>query len=314
MITAKGLSNGRYHCTRRIGVAVAVVAILGGAPDVFAADSTKTVHTSLDVAILKQGESGCRPTLIEHYTRHLLHELPPYRSGKYLLVTQRFSVGTGCFEGNDPATVKVDGQPIDVETGKVDGHLSWSFTSQGTEGRIDPFGSGDLYRINMRGCCADEATAKYFSLDTGRLVASSTVPLLQIQVTDIKENRNRFVGAESNVAASPQASVKAMATLFFGDDEGVLETVSISSHEAYGSEDWGVTELNFPGSQASIGLRSMEKASLHIVLSCRCDSAQVDLTIPVLGAGIDVDGSVIRNGPPVELKTVRVRQPMALDK
>jgi hypothetical protein len=71
----------------------------------------------------------------------------------------------------------------------------------------------------MRGCCADEATAKYFSLDTGRLVASSTMPLLQIQVIDIKENRTRFVGAESNVAASPQASAKAMATLFFGGNE-----------------------------------------------------------------------------------------------
>ena len=91
-----------------------------------------------------------------------------------------------------------------------------------------------------------------------------------------------------------------MATLFFGDDGGVLQTVSISSHDSYGREDWGVSELSLPGHQPVAGLRSNQKTSIHVVLSCRCNSAPVDLTVPVSDLGIDISAA-IRTGPSVDL-------------
>lgn len=297
------------HMKHAAAGALALILLACRAPNAFAADAGLTVRTDSDAAIISPRPDSCGPTLVEHYTRYLLHELSPFGSKKFLLVTQRFRVGTtDCLEGNDPASIDVEGHPIDVRTGAVDPRSAWSFTTTGTEGRLDPFTSGPLYRVDMRGCCAAENTAKYFSLDTGHLVASSTVPLLRIQVTDIKADRNRFIGAESNIASSPQASMKAMATLFFGDDEGVLQTVSISSQAPYGHEDWGVSELSLPGNQPVTALRSTARTNIHVVLGCRCNSAPIDLTVPVSDVGIDIS-AVIRVGPSVELAVRQARLP-----
>ena len=141
-----------------IKLAVALLACVAPMPNAFAADSGLTVHTDTDTAILSpQTPDTCGPTLVEHYTRHLLHELPPFGSKKFLLVTQRFRAGTGCFEGNDP-----------------------------------------------------------------------------------------------------------------------------------------------PGHQPVSGLRSNEKTNIHVVLNCRCNSAPVDLTVPVSDLGIDISAA-IRTGPSVDL-------------
>jgi hypothetical protein len=75
--------------------AVALLACMAPMPNAFAAASGLTVHTDTDAAILSpQTPDTCGPTLVEHYTRHLLHELPPFGSKKFLLVTERFRVGT----------------------------------------------------------------------------------------------------------------------------------------------------------------------------------------------------------------------------
>src|ERR1700750_3087681 len=110
--------------------AFGLIASLLLAPLTCAASPDLSVRTDTDTAVLRPNDS-CGPTLIESYSRYLTHELSPWRSGKFLFVTQHFLVGTGCFEGNDPATVAVEGHPFDVKTGKVDPRPTWSFTTDG---------------------------------------------------------------------------------------------------------------------------------------------------------------------------------------
>jgi hypothetical protein len=264
-----------------------------------------TISTSQDSTTLDMSTAGsCRPTLIDQFTRRMLHQVPPYEEHTYYLVTQKFVVGEGCFEGYNPALVTVQAQAIDVKTGRVGHKKLWSFSTAGIDGRVDAWLSGPLYRVDMPGCCAAEKTFKYFSLNTGRLVASSTVPLLQIDRTDTREFQ--YVGAESNLASSPQAPTKAMSTIFFGDNDGLIETVSISSPESYGSEDWGVQTLEFqskPSNQASLVAKASDRPLLHIVLGCRCDAPLVDIFLPVARSGIDVSEEAKILGTPVELTT-----------
>jgi hypothetical protein len=250
------------------------------------------------------------PTLVEKFTRRRLHRAGQDEGSPYYLITQQFAVGeNGCFEGYRPATVSLDARRIDVKTGKLERVPVWSFSTDGIDGQVERDSHGPLYRIDMPGCCDALDTSKYFSLDSGRLVASTTVPLLTIErVEKTGPDQLQFIGAESNLASSPQAPRGAMSTVFLGDRNGLVETISISSAEPNNSEGWSVEMLAFqtaPTLPRYLVTDPAGRPLLHIVLSCRCEAPPVDLLLPVTRKGIEITDEVrsaagvklTKNGP-----------------
>lgn len=276
-----------------------------------ASASTVIVGTSQDSATLDTSTPDlCRhPTLVEKFTRRRLYEASLEEGAPYYLVTQQFAVGqNGCFEGYRPASVAVDARRIDIKTGKVERKPVWAFSTDGIDGRFDT-DTGFLYRIDMPGCCESENTSKYFSLDSGRLVVSTTVPPLIVRrIEKSGPDQFQYIGVESNLASSPQATREAMSTVFLGDRNGIVETISITSAGPNNNEAWVVEMLDFQTEASPPRHLATDPAAaplLHIVLSCHCDAPPVDLLLPITRAGIEITDEVqsaagvklTKNGP-----------------
>lgn len=262
-----------------------------------------SIATATDSSVLDTDTFPDCPTLIERFTRHLIHRVPDKSPDTYYLVTQHFVVHDRCAEGYDPALVTVDARPLNVRTGKVGRKAVWSFSTAGITGGVDAWVTGPLYRVTMPACCTTDETFKYFSLNTGRLVVSATTPLFVVSRSDGKQVQ--YVGAESFWASSPQAPAPAMATLFLGNDDGALEIVSISSAEPYGEKPWAITKFEMPGTAephpTRLDVEASAKPLVHLVLACDCDAPDVDLTLPIAQTGIEVGDAKI-SGSAVELK------------
>jgi hypothetical protein len=267
-----------------------------------ASASTVVVGTSQDSATLDTSTPGLchHPTLVEKFTRRRLYQAGSGEEAPYYLITQQFVIGeNGCYEGYRPASVSVDARRIDVKTGKLERGPVWSFSTDGIDGGFDRDSHGLLYRIDMPGCCESQDTSKYFSLSSGRLVVSTTVPLLIVKRLEKKSgpDQRQYIGVESNLASSPQAPPGAMSTLFLGDTNGIVETISIASAEPSNSEGWSVETLELqptPIHPRDLAIDPADKPLLHVVLSCHCDAPSVDLLLPITRTGIEITDELQR--------------------
>jgi hypothetical protein len=110
-------------------------------------------------------------------------------------------------------------------------------------------------------------------------------------------------------ASSAQAPRAAMSTIFLGDENGLIETISISSPAAYGAVMWFVTKFEIQGAQPpdprQLEVKASDRPLLHIVLSCGSDDVQdVDMLLPVARSGIDIAGEARISGSAVELTKI----------
>jgi hypothetical protein len=268
------------------------------------AGSMVTVGKAANTAMLDTTTAeACTPSLREHFYRHSVYQLSPHRSGHHALIQQEFDIGQGCFEGYSPAKVTVSAKPLNAKSGRVGARRLWSFTTEGVSGEVETGDFWGLYRIDMPGCCGSARTSKYFSLETGKLVGSTTKRMLEMSFVDKYDSRGvverRFISVEDNIASSPQASTKAIATIFYADAYALEETVSVSGNGKLGSEDWWVSESYFMGQDSEVqglALSGSEEAKIRVVLKCRCDAEPLDIDIPVSAAGLNISTSVVK-GP-----------------
>jgi hypothetical protein len=255
-------------------------------------ESTATLDTST--------ASSCQPTILEHYTRYAIYGHGFERTQQQSLIRQTFDVGSGCFEGFNPASVSVEAVAIDTHTGRQGKDKLWSFTTEGASGSVQTSMLWGLYRVDMPGCCGSADTIKYFSLDSGKFVASSTGRILEIDFTSHRDNHGisvrRFVTVEDNIAASPHARTKAIATVFFADGHGMRETLSIHAPAAIEKQDWWLADIGFAGedpTRANIAVAGdATHPAMHALLKCRCDKTKdVDLVLPVALDGMAEKGA-----------------------
>lgn len=158
--------------------------------------------------------------MVEQFSRQSIYTNYKDRSQSYRLISQQFELGSGCFEGYNPAKITVTAKPIDITSGKIVEKSIWSFTTEGVTGEItQPHGS-QLYQVEIPGCCETKNTTRYFSLYTGKLLASSTGSLLGITFEGLFDSGShvylsRIVAVEDNLASLPYATTKSIATVYF---------------------------------------------------------------------------------------------------
>jgi hypothetical protein len=224
------------------------------------------------------GRTDCAPTVRETFTRfHVrrrdFHGNPP------ALVRQDFEIGSGCFVEYKPARVSLSAQPLNLKTGRTQDTILWRFSAEGTSGFPEPDIEG-LYRIDHPGCCSSANTAKYFSLITGKQIGSSTSKLLELPFHEATERR--YMTAEDNTASSPwktpSDAAEIIATVFFGSDEALMQSVSIQipkNHEA-----WMAT-LDYDTAYTTSGGKAI------LTLQCRCEGkGRIELPFSISGINI----------------------------
>lgn len=230
---------------------------------------------------------ACLPTVLEKYVRYAVVRVPAQPAPWHQLIVQRFEVGSGCFEGFRPARALISAKTVDVRTGKTGDKPLWSFETEGIFGEIAPWPASGLYRVDMPGCCGAAKTEKFYSLQTGKLVAASTSALLSFE--EPKDRALRFVAVEDSIASSPQGQSGALATVFFGDVEDMREAVAITADAGAGRRGWSA-EIAWKGQEN--GTRhlvptALPGATLEITLQCQCDVEPVNIEIPVSAEGLD---------------------------
>ena len=248
--------------------------------------------------------NACSPTVVERFTRHALIAVKNRPQPQYALLRQFFEIGSGCFESFHPARVSLTASPLDIRSGKLGSKPLWSVTTEGISGEIADFLGSRLYRVTMPGCCGAAETSAYFSLRTGKLVASSAdAPLLS--VASMAEHDIRFVSVESNIASSPRGEAGALATLFIGDSEALRQTITVSSASAAG-RDWWVESLRWRGDEGSPTTRVVGRfpdAVADLVLRCRCEEVgPVIIALPIAGTELNLDQVQVSGLPDVMLK------------
>jgi len=277
------------------------------------------------ITITPNLSGGCneRPTAVERYSRQLLHY--DHSINNYSIIVQNYEVGTGCFEGYSPANVSLAAFPIDINSGKMGSTPLWTLDTHGARGElVHDFGPTEgLYRIDLPGCCAAIDTFDYVSLDTGKIVASATGPILEAVFRD-KDNTTRWsprlIAFEDANASFPLAKAEsttpAAATLFFSDYKEIKEAVSITG---VGCDHRSTNvKMNFAGSDQSQIVTiesSSSKPHLSTILSLSfdCNEDHVELTLPVLPSGFDIANAKFKGTSDIHLAHVQVKSVPQID-
>lgn len=277
-------------------VAIASLCITG-----IAQTSIPLAKTISSITIDPSTADTCRPTVVENFTRHSVWKIGDHPSPRFALITQKFQVGSGCFESFDPARAVVSAKVVDINTGKVGKGNLWLFTTQGVSGEIE----SELYRVDMPGCCGSSPTSKYFSLSTGKLVSSSTGSLISVNST--QDHDLRYVSVEGNIASSRQSKAYGIATIYLGDTEALLETLEVSAGNKFDSEEWWVDSVGWKGKDATIkglAVANFSEAVVHVVLRCRCEATPISIEVPMNQHGFVADKAEIAglNGVTLSMK------------
>lgn len=275
-----------------------------------AAESINVASAESKISIDPKTINECNLTSVESYTRHLIFKYD-YKKPSYYLITQKFEVGTGCFEGNNPEKIVVTAKNLDPKTGKVEEPTSWHFETDGVTGVEFNLNYDQLYKVDIPGCCSSEATYKYYSLNTGKLVSSSTVDLRAI--ANIKSNTQIVIGAESNIASSPLKKNNSIASLFLGDRNGIFQEISIISKK-YSEEDWYIESMNFVFDKEAkqfyknspiysvSGAEGYKGITFNLVLNCRCEHNPLIATFKMGVSAVDIPSSFTNESKDIELK------------
>jgi hypothetical protein len=253
-----------------------------------------------------QTATSCQPTTVENYARLTVINVSTQQQPEFALLTQQFEVGTGCFEGYQPAHVRVSAQRLNIKTGQAEPNILWSMNSDGIQGAVQSYDAKMLYRIDMPGCCGASDTAKYYSLLTGKLIASATGHLLSVNAID--EHATRFIGVEDNIASSRQGDTTAIATIFLGDNQAQIETLSVKAPTSYAQEDWWIESLHWRGqhtSQNNLTVKQFMEATLALRLKCRCAAEDIVMQIPLNTQGFANDQAIITGLDGVSVRKTR---------
>lgn len=237
--------------------------------------------------------AACSVTAIEKYSRFLIYSYD-YRSQKPFYVQQDFEIGSGCFEGNIPAKVKVTAKEIDITSGELAHDISWSFEAEGTKGEVSLYGP---YIVEAPGCCGASQVDKYYSLKNGKLILSTTIKPLKVSIAN--SNKQGYIGIDHSYQKSNKNSI---ATIFYGtDDEGVIQNISVLSVKD-GKEEWVVDSLKFYDREANNQELTLFKkddfkgVSISAKLICRCDRQPLKIILTMNSDSIDI-ASITTNEP-----------------
>jgi hypothetical protein len=261
------------------------------------------VDSGENIATLDTSTAGsCQVSLVEKFSRFAIAQAPAHTKENHILIKQDFETGKGCFEGYRPQKITVKANPIDIRSGKVSEKKIWEFTEFGVSGEVNEGFSSGLYTIKEPGCCSASDTLKIYSLNTGTLIGSSTVPLIGIGLANT--NFWRFLTIEDRNASSPHGSKEALATLYYSDVRSIKEIVEISGSAKKG-DIWIVSDFYFEKNESGNISKSkwhtvfngagFSDQKLHISAWCMCEEEpKAEIVIPLLQDGLNIDSAVIK--------------------
>jgi hypothetical protein len=267
-------------------------------------------QTSLSIKPSKPA-SGCDHTVtsIERFTRDFLFQYD-YESNGYYLITQRFEVGEGCFEGYDPANVSVTARTIDLHTAKVSKQIVWMFSTKGIKGERDVGPMKDLYKVIHPGCCGLSTTTKYFNLRSGRFVGSS---MLQPLTVDNLTTAYRHIMVELGSSSDYMGKERGIATIYYTDGNGIKQEVVVKSpHNT--SSFCDLNRLQFTGQPEYKRWYSLPRQSpfegISFVAEVICE--QLDRTIieiPIVGDALRINKATIKGPTGIKIVDVSDKEP-----
>lgn len=241
----------------------------------------------------------CQVTQIEKYSRFLLYEYERSTHKKFY-IQQDFEIGTGCFEGYSPASITVTAKNIESETGKLSQDIAWAFDAEGVRGGIDELYSYSLYKVEMPGCCGAAEVDKYYSLKNGKLVISSTIQPLKIDIANTE--KLGYIGVHGGADTSNKNSI---ATIIYGTNESEMQKISIQSAKS-GDEEWIVEKLKFSESDKQVltlfKREDFKGISIDIELNCRCDREPVKIVLTMNGDRINAASAQISGADDMSVK------------
>lgn len=266
------------HITKIIFLLFAVLPQLS-----FASDKLVVTTGSSTLTIKPDTASECQVTSIEKYKRHFLFQYD-YDHKYYYLITQKFEVGEGCFEGNDPANVNITAHKIDVNSGRLAKEPIWSFSTKGASGERARYELDGLYTVAYPGCCGATNTIKYFGLLSGKLIGASSLRPLIIEIPNTK--KVRYITVQDENASDYMGKKLGAATVFYSDNEMIKQELVITVPNARTGSCY-LTGLRFAGKKEDDRSYSLwekstfEGFSIIAELGCERDHV-VAIEIPVI--------------------------------
>ena len=265
----------------------------------FAADNIligKGVNT---ISINPNTASDCIVTSTERYERNFLFQYDQNKND-YYLVTQRFEVGEGCFEGFDPASVSLTAKKINVRTGKSSSKKSWSFSTKGISGERENYPMNGIYKVRYPGCCGALDTFKYFSLYTGNMLGAAYLKPLVLEIPN--EHKFRFIFLQDD-NASEFLGKGGQITVFYSDKESIKQQLFITVSNA---PDPFYCDVNLrfddkEGEMYELWNKS-EFDGLPIVIKINCGTGTSIISIPVVSDKLSIDKAVITGALDIKLQ------------
>jgi len=254
---------------------------------------------------------SCQPHTIEKYIRNSLHG---DNQRGYLLIKQKFEIGTGCFEGHHPQNITVSAYDI-KNIGKNNQKAIWQFKTTGIEGEIGKRPFSDFYIIKEYGCCGGGNVKKYFSLNTGNLIAYSSIDLLSVNLSSTSEKR--YVGVEDTIAPSQTYEGKHVAVIFYSNSDHIIQKFVVM--HPYDNEEWVLEKVELSENKLQKHTTSLnendktEPAEFNLLISlwCRCEVKPNDpippifsISIPVLKDELDINSVVLKGDNRARIKKI----------
>jgi len=263
-------------------------------------------QTSLSIKASKPG-SGCEDTVtsIERFTRDFLFQYD-YEQNGYYLITQKFEVGEGCFEGYDPANVSVTARRIDVHTGKVSKQIVWMFSTKGIKG--ERVIGKDLYKIVHPGCCGLSTTTKYFNLHSGRYVGSSMLHPLTLGNFSPAE---RLIMVELGSSSDYMGKERGIATIYYGEGKDIKQEVVVKSPSNTNSL-CDLNRLQFVGQAEYKRWYSLPRHApfegVSFVAEISCEQFDIIIEIPIIGDALAIGKATIKGVSGIEVEDVSYKK------
>ena len=231
---------------------------------------------------------------IEKYVRNYLYM---NKKDKYFLIKQRVEFGKGPFEGYNPAKITVSSYGLDLKTGKIQKKAFWRFVSDGIIEGIDPFCNNYLYWIKKPGCCGAPDINKYYSLNTGKLIASTTHEIIKIYNAETREYR--YLGIEDEIISEKSEFGEILTTLTYSDENDTRQKFDII---VKGIENKNVEAKYFQWTLVNLEIlntkndgyeynifnkKDFSGVDIKIKFKCSCDNPLITIIIPIINDHID---------------------------
>ena len=234
---------------------------------------------------------SCCPHTIEKYVRNSLYDGD--QSG-YLLIKQKFEIGRGCFEGYNPQNIYVSAYSL-INLINKKNEAKWQFNSTGINGAFGKQSFFGLYVIEEKSCCGGGDVIKYYSLNTGNLIAYSSKELLSIDLPSISEKR--YVGVEDNIVPSKSIKENHVAVIFYSNTNHIIQQYLIKHPND--TEEWILDRFELNENKIIDDSNKLtpksRTAEFNLIISfwCRCEAPVVEFSIPILDDKLDINSAII---------------------